>query len=104
MARLIWALGAIPVVALSAEQATPKEIIEFPYAPPHWLLKTSWLQGLAEQFSNYIDLLSLQFSAVLGSWSREPLFLATTPAKILLLLFTVILAFPLAALARPLIP
>ena len=100
MARLIWALAAIPVVALSAEQPTPEEIIEFPYAPPHWLLKTSWLQGLAEQFSNYIDVLSLQFSAVLGSWSREPLFLAITPAKILLLLFTVIIGFALAGLAR----
>ena len=100
MARLIWALAAIPVVALSAEQPAPEEIIEFPYAPPHWLLKTSWLQGLAEQFSNYIDVLSLQFSAVLGSWSREPLFLAITPAKILLLLFTVIIGFALAGLAR----
>jgi len=100
MARLIWALAAIPVVALSAEQPTPEEIIEFPYAPPHWLLKTSWLQGLAEQFSNYIDVLSLQFSAVLGSWSREPLFLAITPAKILLLLLTLIIGFALAGLAR----
>src|ERR1700726_4559173 len=100
MARLIWALAAIPVVSLSVQRSTPEETIEFPYAPPHWLLKTSWLQGLAEQFSNYIDVLSLQFSAVLGSWSREPLFLAITPAKILLLLFTVIIGFALAGLAR----
>jgi small-conductance mechanosensitive channel len=102
MARLVWVPVAIPVVALSAEQhATPEEIISFPYAPPHFpWLRTSWLQGLAERFSNYIDVLSLQFSSVLGSWSREPIFFAITPAKILLLLLTLIIGFALAWLAR----
>ena len=81
--------------------AAPEEIPSFPYAPPHFFwLKTSWLQGLAERFSNYIDVLSLQFSSVLGSWSREPLFFAITPAKILLLLLTLIIGFALAGLAR----
>ena len=93
---------ALPGVAFSAEQsAAPEEIISFPYAPPHFpWLKTSWLQGLAERFSNYIDVLSLQFSSVLGSWSREPVFFAITPAKILLLLLTLIVGFALAWLAR----
>jgi len=102
MARLISALVAIPVVAISAEQnAASEEIPLFPYAPPHFFwLKTSWLQGLAERFSNYIDVLSLQFSSVLGSWSREPLFFAITPAKILLLLLILIIGFALAGLAR----
>jgi small-conductance mechanosensitive channel len=102
MARLIWTLVAIPVVARSAEQyAAPEEVSSFPYGPPDLpLLKTSWLQGLAERFSNYIDVLSLQFSSVLGSWSREPLFFAITPAKILLLLLTLIIGFALAGLAR----
>ena len=97
--KLIWAM---PVVALSADQyAAPGEIPSFPYAPPHFFwLKTSWLQGLAERFANYIDVLSLQFSSVLGSWSRQPLFFAITPAKILLLLLTLIIGFALAGLAR----
>src|SRR5271165_5136865 len=99
MAKSIWAM---PVAALSADQyAAPEEIPSFPYAPPHFFwLKTSWLQGLAERFANYIDVLSLQFSSVLGSWSREPLFFAITPAKILLLLLTLIIGFALAGLAR----
>src|SRR5271166_952936 len=102
MAKLIWTLVAMPVAALSADQyAAPEEIPSFPYAPPHFFwLKTSWLQGLAERFANYIDVLSLQFSSVLGSWSREPLFFAITPAKILLLLLTLIIGFALAGLAR----
>src|SRR6202011_169646 len=96
MARLMWVLVAIPSVARSAERQA-----SFPYGPPDLpLLKTSWLQGLAERFSNYIDVLSFQFSFVLGSWSREPLVLAITPAKILLLLFTFIIGFALAGLAR----
>ncbi len=99
---LIWALVAILVVARSAEQyAAPEEVSSFPYGPPDLpLLKTSWLQGLAERFSNYVDVLSLQFSSVLGSWSREPLFFAITPAKILILLLTLIVGFALAGLAR----
>ena len=101
-AKLIWALVAMPLVALAADQyGAPEEIPSFPYAPPHFFwLKTSWLQGLAERFANYIDVLSLQFSSVLGSWSREPLFFAITPAKILLLLLTLIIGFALAGLAR----
>src|ERR1700681_2468677 len=96
MARLMWVLVAIPGVARSAERQA-----SFPYGPPDLpLLKTSWLQGLAERFSNYIDVLSFQFSFVLGSWSREPLFFAITPAKILLLLLTLIIGFSLAGLAR----
>src|SRR6476619_4372035 len=104
-ARLIWALAAIPVVAVSAEpHVTPEEVTSFPYVPPHFpWLRTSWLQSLAERFSNYIDVLSLQFSSVLGSWSREPLFFAITPAKILLLLLTLIIGFALAWLARTVI-
>src|ERR1700738_1394577 len=102
IAKLIWALVAMPVVALSADQyAASEEVPSFPYAPPHFSwLKTSWLQGLAERFANFIDVLSLQFSSVLGSWSREPLFFAITPAKILLLLLTLIVGFALAGLAR----
>src|ERR1700732_1539353 len=105
MARLIWALVAIPIVGASVEQhAPPGEISSFPYGPSHFSwLKTSWLQGLAERFSNYIDVLSLQFSSVLGSWSREPLFFAILPAKILLLLLTLIIGFSLAGLARALL-
>jgi small-conductance mechanosensitive channel len=96
MARLIWVLVAIPIVVHAAEQYA-----SFPYGPPDLpLLKTSWLQALAERFSNYIDVLSLQFSSVLGSWSREPLFFAITPAKILILLLTLIVGFALAGLAR----
>src|SRR6202045_337099 len=96
MARLMWVLVAIPSVARSAERQA-----SFPYGPPDLpLLKTSWLQGLAERFSNYIDVLSFQFSFVLGSWSREPLFFAITPAKILILLLTLTIGFALAGLAR----
>jgi small-conductance mechanosensitive channel len=96
MARLMWVLVAIPGVARSAERQA-----SFPYGPPDLpLLKTSWLQGLAERFSNYIDVLSFQFSFVLGSWSREPLFFAITPAKILILLLTLTIGFALAGLAR----
>src|SRR6202521_1220490 len=98
-AKSIWAM---PLVALAADQhGAPAAIPSFPYAPPHFFwLKTSWLQGLAERFANYIDVLSLQFSSVLGSWSREPLFFAITPAKILILLLTLIVGFALAGLAR----
>jgi small-conductance mechanosensitive channel len=102
VASLIYALLAAPGIALAAEQkAAPEEVPSFPYAPPHFFwLRTSWLQGLAERFSNDIDVLSLQFSSVLGSWSRQPLFFAITPAKILLLLLTLVVGFALAGLAR----
>jgi small-conductance mechanosensitive channel len=102
VASLICALLAAPGIALAAEQrAAPEEVPSFPYAPPHFFwLRTSWLQGLAERFSNDIDVLSLQFSSVLGSWSRVPVLFAITPAKILLLLLTLIVGFALAGLAR----
>src|SRR6202047_759269 len=101
-AKSIWAM---PLVALAADQHGATEAIPaLPCAPPPFFwLKTSWLQGLAERFANYIDVLSLQFSSVLGSWSREPLFLAITPAKILLLLLTLVIGFALAWLARALL-
>ena len=101
VASLIYALLAAPGIALVAEQkAAPEEVPSFPYAPPPFFFRASWLQGLAERFSNEIDVLSLQFSSVLGSWSREPLFFAITPAKILLLLLTLIVGFALAGLVR----
>lgn len=100
--RLFWILVAIPAVTLSAElQSGEPENASAPYIPPHFpWTKTSWLQDLAERFSNYIDVLSLQFSAILGSWSRHPILFAITPAKILLLLLTLTIGFVLAALAR----
>jgi small-conductance mechanosensitive channel len=58
-----------------------------------------FLQDLAERFSNYIDVLALQFSVVLGGWSRQPVFFAMTPAKILLLLLTFTAGCLLAGLA-----
>jgi small-conductance mechanosensitive channel len=59
-----------------------------------------FLRGLAERFSNYIDVLALQFSGVLGGWSRQPVFFTMTPAKILLLLLTFVAGCVLALLAR----
>ena len=102
LSRLFWILVAIPAVTVSAalESGGPENAPE-PYVPPHFpWTKASWLQDLAERFSNYIDLLSLQFSAILGGWSRQPLPFAITPAKVLLLLLTLTIGFVLAALAR----
>ncbi|MBV9106495.1 MAG: mechanosensitive ion channel [Verrucomicrobia bacterium] len=102
LSRLFWVLLLIPEVALSGGptiggEATPN----LPYVPAHFpWVKTSWLQNLAERFSNYIDVLSLEFSSMLGGWSRQPLFFAITPAKLLLLLLILAIGFALAELAR----
>jgi small-conductance mechanosensitive channel len=92
----------IPGIALSAEiKIEPESTPNLPYVPAHFpWVKTSWLQDLAERFSNDIDVLSLEFSSILGGWSRQPLFFAITPAKGLLLLIILTLGFVLAALAR----
>jgi small-conductance mechanosensitive channel len=101
LSRLSWVLFVIPVVALAAmpqieAEATP----DLPYVPAHFpWVKTSWLQDLAERFSNFIDVLSLEFSSILGGWSRQPLLFAITPAKILLLLLILTVGFALAGLA-----
>jgi small-conductance mechanosensitive channel len=102
LSRLSWVLFVIPGVALSAApQIEPEASPYAPYVPAHFpWVKTSWLQNLAEQFSNDIDVLSLQFSSILGGWSRQPLLLAITPAKILLLLLILTIGFALAGLAR----
>ena len=74
---------------------------DFQYVPAHFpWVKTSWLQDLAERFSNDIDVLSLESSSILGGWSREPLFYAITPAKVLLLLLILTIGFALAGSAR----
>ncbi|MBV9129072.1 MAG: hypothetical protein JO298_01645, partial [Verrucomicrobia bacterium] len=92
----------IPEVALSGGSAIGGEATpNLPYVPAHFpWVKTSWLQNLAERFSNYIDVLSLEFSSMLGGWSRQPLFFAITPAKLLLLLLILAIGFALAELAR----
>jgi small-conductance mechanosensitive channel len=102
LSRLFWVLLFVPVVALSSgPQIQPEATPDLPYVPAHFpWVKTSWLQNLAERFSNDIDVLSLQFSSVLGGWSRQPLLLAITPAKILLLLIILTIGFALAALVR----
>jgi small-conductance mechanosensitive channel len=100
--RLFWVLFLVPKVTLLAgTQLEPEATPSLPYVPAHFpWAKTSWLQDLAERFSNDIDVLSLEFSSMLGGWSRQPLFFAVTPAKILLLLLILTLGFALAALAR----
>ena len=102
LSRLFWVLLFVPVVALSSgPQIQPEATPDLPYVPAHFpWVKTSWLQNLAERFSNDIDVLSLEFSSVLGGWSRQPLLLAITPAKILLLLLILTIGFALAALVR----
>lgn len=101
LSRLFWVLSVIPGVALSAGQGVPEAMPDFQYVPAHFpWVKTSWLQDLAERFSNDIDVLSLEFSSFLGGWSREPLFYAITPAKVLLLLLILTIGFALAGLAR----
>jgi small-conductance mechanosensitive channel len=74
----------------------PERIPSVLYVPAHF----DWLQNLAERFANYIDVLSFQFSIVLGPWSRQPLFFAITPAKVLLLLIVLVVGFVLAGAAR----
>jgi small-conductance mechanosensitive channel len=92
----------ISVIGFSAaSQLAPEATPYLPYVPAHFSwVKTSWLQRVAERFSNDIDVYALQFSSVLGGWSRQPLFLAITPAKVLLLLLILTIGFALAGLAR----
>ena len=99
---MFWVLVAIPGVALATQQpAEPSETPAESFVPAHFpWVRTSWLQDLAERFANYIDVLSLQFSAILGGWSRQPLLFAITPAKIILLLVTLTIGFALAGVAR----
>jgi small-conductance mechanosensitive channel len=84
------------IVVATPQHNAPAEVPEAQSAPTQFV----FLQGLAERFSNYIDVLALQFSGVLGGWSRHPLFFAITPAKILLLLFTFVAGCLLAGVAR----
>jgi small-conductance mechanosensitive channel len=102
LSRLFWVLFLVPgATLLAGVQLAPEATPSLPYVPAHFpWAKTSRLQDLAERFSNDIDVLSLQFSSMLGGWSRQPLFFAITPAKILLLLLILTLGFALAALAR----
>ena len=102
LSKLFWVLLFVPGIALSTgPQIEPEATPDLPYVPAHFpWVKSSWLQNLAERFSNDIDVQSLQFSSVLGGWSRQPLLLAITPAKILLLLLILTIGFALAALAR----
>src|SRR4029077_16822356 len=66
----------VPGIAVTAPQHNaPAEVPEVQSAPTQFI----FLQDLAERFSNYIDVLALQFSGVLGGWSRQPLFFAMTP-------------------------
>ena len=98
LSRLFWVLFFIPGVAFSAgPQIEPEATPYLPYVPAHFpWVKTSWLQNLAERFSNDIDVLSLEFSSILGGWSRQPLFFAITPAKVLLFLLILTIGFALA--------
>jgi len=102
LSRLFWVLVAIPEVAVAAQQpAEPSGTPPESFVPAHFpWVRTSWLQDLAERFANYIDVLSLQFSALLGGWSRQPLLFAITPAKVILLLVTLTIGFALAGVAR----
>ncbi|MBV8900708.1 MAG: mechanosensitive ion channel [Verrucomicrobia bacterium] len=81
------------------QHTTPEDVPSTPYVPAHF----DWLQTLAERFSFFIDALSLQFSTVLGGWSRQPLLFAITPAKILLGLIVLAIGLLLAWLTRFLI-
>jgi small-conductance mechanosensitive channel len=93
---LFW--GTVPGIAVTTQgQDAPAEA---PPAVQH--VRTQFvltLQNLAEQFSNYIDVLALQFSGMLGGWSWQPVLFGITPAKILLLLLTFIAGCALAGLA-----
>jgi small-conductance mechanosensitive channel len=77
----------------------PNDLPSTPYVPAHF----DWLQHLAERFSSFVDTLSLQFSTVLGAWSRQPLLFGITPAKILLGLLVLALGLALAGIVRLLI-
>jgi small-conductance mechanosensitive channel len=89
--------GTVPAIAATAQgRDAPTEVPATDGTQTHFV----FLQDLAERFSNYIDVLALQFSGVLGGWSRQPVFFAMTPAKILLLLLTFVAGCVLALLAR----
>src|SRR5215469_994032 len=89
-------LEAVPVTGSAVQPRDSSiEVAANKVARPQF----GFLQGLAERFSNYIDVLALQFSGVLGGWSRQPVFFAMTPAKILLLLLTFTAGCLLAGLA-----
>jgi len=67
----------------------PNDLPSTPYVPAHF----DWLQHLAERFSSFVDTLSLQFSTVLGAWSRQPLLFGITPASGLVPLGEVLIRF-----------
>ncbi len=100
--RLIWIPVYLSGVAIAfGRELQPEATPYLPYAPAHFeWIKTSWLQALAERFSNWIDVLALQLSSQLGGWSREPLVFAVTPAKALLVLVILALGLVLGQLAR----
>jgi small-conductance mechanosensitive channel len=102
LSRLYWVLLIAPGVAFSAGSlVAPESTPDLPYVPAHFpWVKTSWLQRVAERFSNDIDVQSLEFSSMLGGWSRQPLLFAITPAKIILLLLILTIGLALAGLAR----
>jgi small-conductance mechanosensitive channel len=96
---LTWVgvMAEFPGIARTADpHAAPEDIPSVLYVPAHF----GWLEKLAERFNFFIDGLSLQLSMVLGGWSRQPLFFALTPAKVLLLLFILALGCALAWLSR----
>jgi small-conductance mechanosensitive channel len=105
LSRLIWLLLFSSSAAIAAgREVEPEATPYLPYVPAHFRwLKSSWLQDLAERFSNYIDVLALQLSAHLGGWSRQPLLFAITPSKALLVLVILALGVGIGALARVLI-
>jgi small-conductance mechanosensitive channel len=89
--------GTVPAIAATVQgRDAPTEVPATAGTQTHFV----FLQDLAERFSNYIDVLALQFSGALGGWSRQPVFFAMTPAKILLLLLTFVAGCVLALLAR----
>jgi small-conductance mechanosensitive channel len=97
---LVGVLAVIAGVATAVRQhPMPEDVPSTPYVPAQF----DWLQNLAERFSFFIDVLSLQFSTVLGGWSRRPLLFAITPAKILLGLIVLAIGLLLAWLTRFLI-
>jgi small-conductance mechanosensitive channel len=95
--RLTCALATISALAVGAERRDlPEGVPSVLYVPAQF----DWLQNLAERFANYVDVLSFQFSILLGPWSRQPLLFAITPAKILLLLIILVVGFGLAGATR----
>ncbi len=97
----VFCLSMAPLAAPAADRppGLPPDVPSVPYVPAQF----DWLQGLAERFSNNVDIWSLQFSGLLGGWSRQPLLFAITPAKLLLLLIVLLLGIGLAALTRAVI-